>query len=194
MNRTSLIKTLIKRYKYDFYLEIGCAGDATFSAIDLKNKVGVDPKRGGTHRMTSDVFFEQNKEMFDLVFIDGLHEHKQVIKDVENSLQVLNAGGLIVLHDCNPTKEVFQLYPWPKGERCWNGTTWKAAVELRTRPDVDLAVGKFDYGTAVLVPRPNTKQLTISVAPEDLTWQDLETSREEFLRLMTKDELLNWLP
>ena len=54
--------------------------------------------------MTSDEFFSQNKETFDLIFIDGLHIHEQVLKDIDNSLNVLNENGVILLHDCLPAK------------------------------------------------------------------------------------------
>ena len=33
--------------------------------------------------MTSDEFFIQNKNTFDLIFIDGLHIYEQVIKDID---------------------------------------------------------------------------------------------------------------
>jgi predicted O-methyltransferase YrrM len=69
--------------------------------------IGVDPNQGVTLRMTSDEFFAANQFTFDIVFIDGLHD--QVAKDIENSLRVLNPGGIIVMHDCNPTTKISQL-------------------------------------------------------------------------------------
>ena len=43
------------------YLEIGCASNDLFHSVASLQKVGVDPASGGTHRMTSDVFFATNK-------------------------------------------------------------------------------------------------------------------------------------
>ena len=55
------------------YLEIGCADNDLFDAVMAGRKVGVDPLRGGTHRLTSDAFFAgYDGEPFDVVFIDGL--------------------------------------------------------------------------------------------------------------------------
>ena len=61
--------------------------------------------------MTSDEFFEQNKEKFDIVFIDGLHHSEQVYKDILNSLNILNEDGTIICHDMNPTEEFRQIVP-----------------------------------------------------------------------------------
>ena len=61
-----------------------------FQISRLKKRVGVDPVEGGTHKMTSDHFFSINKDNFDIIFIDGLHEYSQVMKDIKNSLKFLN--------------------------------------------------------------------------------------------------------
>ena len=60
--------------------------------------------RGGTIRTTSDEFFKNNKEKFDLIFLDGLHTYHQTIKDINNSLRNLNSNGIIIIHDCLPKK------------------------------------------------------------------------------------------
>jgi predicted O-methyltransferase YrrM len=69
--------------------------------------LGVDPNQGVIHSMTCDEFFATNQFTFDIVFIDGFHHSDQVAK--ENSLRVLNPGGIIVMHDCNPTTKISQL-------------------------------------------------------------------------------------
>jgi hypothetical protein len=43
------------------YLEIRCDLNQVFNKINCKNKVGVDPSRGGTIRDTSNNFFKINK-------------------------------------------------------------------------------------------------------------------------------------
>ena len=89
-NRLKIVQDIINRKKYKSYLEIGCFRDELFKNINCEKKVGVDPYSGGTIRMTSDEFFLQNKFNFDCIFIDGLHIYKQVKKDIENSLHILN--------------------------------------------------------------------------------------------------------
>ena len=80
--RWDLIAYLIKKYNYTNYLEIGCDRDQLFSKVKIQNKIGVDPFSGGTVRKTSDKFFLENNEKFDIVFIDGLHIYSQVKKDI----------------------------------------------------------------------------------------------------------------
>jgi len=60
--RWDLIQFIIKKYNFENYLEIGCDKDQSFSKIEIKNKVGVDPISGGTLRCTSDEFFKDNKD------------------------------------------------------------------------------------------------------------------------------------
>ena len=127
-SRFDIINKIIKKKKFESYLEIGCQSDVNFSKIIIKNKIGVDPQSGGTHRMTSDDFFKQNKSTFDLIFIDGLHVYEQVLKDIENSLKVLNDNGVILIHDCLPAKIWHQTIP--QTHSSWNGDVWKSIVKL----------------------------------------------------------------
>tara|TARA_B100001057_G_scaffold237399_1_gene237775 strand:+ start:1093 stop:1809 length:717 start_codon:yes stop_codon:yes gene_type:complete len=48
---------------------------------------------------TSDIFFKNNKENFDLIYIDGSHEARQVYKDLLNSWNCLNENGMIICDD-----------------------------------------------------------------------------------------------
>jgi hypothetical protein len=50
-------------------------------------------------RMTSDNFFIDNKNKFDLIYIDGNHLCDFVKKDISNSMECLNENGLIILDD-----------------------------------------------------------------------------------------------
>ena len=47
-------------------------------------------------------------KQYDVIFIDGLHLEKQVIKDIGHALQHLNKNGTIVLHDCKPGSKFHQ--------------------------------------------------------------------------------------
>ena len=64
------------------YLEIGCQNDLCFNSIITNNKIGVDPNAGGTIKTTSDDFFNNNEDFYDVIFIDGLHEYDQCRKDI----------------------------------------------------------------------------------------------------------------
>lgn len=192
-NRVDLLQHLAARDSCESYLEIGCNRNKLFNEMQVAEKVGVDPNRGGTHRMTSDEFFRQNERKFDLVFIDGLHHAEQVLKDVENTLRVLTENGVVVLHDCNPASEEAQIVPPVRRGMPWNGDVWKAIVVLRGNPDLDVAVGDFDYGCGVLMPRPNTRPVTVRQGLDELTYADLETHRKEWLRLLPGPDLLEFI-
>ena len=84
IHRKEIINTIIKSKNFKNYLEIGCDQNELFLEVQIKNKIGVDPNDGGTHRITSDVFFKKNKDKFDLIFIDGLHIYSQTLKDINN--------------------------------------------------------------------------------------------------------------
>ena len=78
-------------------------------------------------RMTSDEWFEQylsskghgNNEMLDWIYIDGDHSYEGCLKDLENALQVVRPGGLIIGDD----------YGWPDAK-------WQ-------KPGVTKAVNEF---------------------------------------------------
>ena len=147
------------------YLEIGVFRDQVFNSIPIKieNKIGVDPVMGGTHRMTSDDFFKENKIKFDVIFIDGLHHYDQVQKDLISSLKVLNHGGLILIHDMlpqNPGQE-----KTPQSQASWTGDVWKLAVEL-LESKIDFVIANIDHGVGIVKPKgkmdykPKNEQLT----------------------------------
>jgi hypothetical protein len=76
-NRIALVNLLNADRLNGDYLEIGCQGNNLFDSVPATNKVGVDPVAGGTVRKTSDDFFRENQQKFDVIFIDGLHTYEQ---------------------------------------------------------------------------------------------------------------------
>ena len=56
-------------------------------------------KKFSFFKSTSDKFFENNKEKFDVIYIDGSHEAPQVYKDLSNSWNCLNYNGIIICDD-----------------------------------------------------------------------------------------------
>ena len=82
--------------------------------------------------VTSDDWFNEisNKKIsYDIIFIDGLHESKQVDKDIQNSIKYLSEEGVIVIHDCSPIKYENTLSD--SDEKYWNGDVWKSFVKKR---------------------------------------------------------------
>lgn len=196
MDRTLLLVYLKKRFGYRTYLEIGCQSDANFDRVPFFDKVGVDPVSGGTVRATSDDFFRnlETGRKFDLVFIDGMHEASQVVRDVANALRFLSKRGTIVVHDCRPLFESEAAFPPPPDCAFWNGTVWKAIAYLRTCTEIDVVVCDFDWGLAVVRIAPNSQPLLLTKQYLDLTWADYEANYLEYLRLLPSlQHLHTWL-
>ncbi len=182
VKRTTILNTLVEKYGYRSYLEIGQGHkEDNLQWIDCPIKIGVDPNTNldATFQMTSDDFFAQNKDSFDLIFVDGLHHADQAEKDILNSLKFLNKNGTIVAHDCNPKDESWQTIP--SSVPTWTGDVWKAWVKLRaTRPDLKMYVIDIDFGCGII--RKGTQE-TIHI-PEELTYRLLVENREEYLNLV----------
>ena len=151
--RFEIIQDFIDYNKYNSYLEIGCDKNQSFSNIRISKRIGVDPVEGGTHKMTSDTFFLKNNLNFDIIFIDGLHEYSQVMKDIKNSLKFLNSNGVILLHDCLPRTIWNQVIPRMNSD--WNGDVWKSIVHCRTMENIDTYTLIADRGIGLIFPRKN---------------------------------------
>lgn len=190
MLRTDIINRLIKRINAKKYLEIGVSNGINFSEVDCEYKVGVDPDSNSpaTIHLTSDAFFENNQEKFDVVFIDGLHHSDQVYRDILNSLNVLNENGYIICHDMNPWDENVQLIPFnPQIHTMWTGDCWKAFVQLRReRSDLEMHVVDTDCGCGII----KKGNQDILMGTEELNWENLTKNREEWLNLISVENFL----
>lgn len=103
------------------YLEIGLQNGFTFENVRAAKKVGVDPsplffKIPNTNvkvfKKTSDTFFlDFDSFLFDIAFIDGLHEFKQSWRDIRNATRVMRGSGLIIVDDVIPSDEYSALVP-----------------------------------------------------------------------------------
>lgn len=191
MNQSQFINYLIERYNYKSYLEIGISTGSTFRRVKCENKTGVDPNVDTTFKLTSDDFFSQNKDTFDVIFVDGLHLAEQSLIDVENSLKILKPGGLVIMHDCRPRHEIEQRRKGSSRHGFWTGDVWKAFVQIRKLAHVDAATFDTDWGLGVVVPRPNTAILEYD---GPLDWGVFSQKRNELLRLMDFDGIVKFLP
>ena len=189
-SRIEILQDIIRREKYKNYLEIGCDNNENFSQISIDNKVGVDTLKGGTMRMTSDKFFENNKSTFDLIFLDGLHTYEQTIKDIDNSLKFINEKGVIIIHDCLPKKIWNQIVPRAYGH--WNGDVWKAIVHSRTYDYADTYTCKADHGLGVIFKRKNKDRLNIQKKNfKELKFADYYNNHNKYMNLVNHEELKN---
>ena len=193
--RYDIINTLIKHYNYKTYLEIGTRDGECISKIDIQYKTGVAPlpsKEGEKYtdfKIDSLTFFEkhENKNFgYDIIFIDGSHIGEIVLSDILNSLDHLNEGGTIVMHDCNPQLEIhqrqFSIVP------TWNGTTWKAFANLRcNRKDLQMVVVDTDNGVGI-IQKGEQKPFGDGTFDFNCNWEFLDKHRKNLLNLISVDE------
>lgn len=166
-SRTYIINKLISDNNLYSYLEIGVSNPyVNFLSIKCPHKVSVDPciqceffpaiaieqfKPFITQQMTSDDFFAQNTETFDIAFIDGDHSFEQSLKDLNNALKVIPVGGFVVLHDAMPDE--FDKTQWSNFEKKlpYNGEVWKTTICAIRANQGQLQIGTFPYDFGVTV-------------------------------------------
>jgi hypothetical protein len=183
-NRSSVVNLLMSLGGNGDYLEIGCASNLLFDTVAARRKVGVDPAQGGTLRLTSDAFFAQNSETFDVIFIDGLHVYPQVRRDLVNAMAAVRKGGWIALHDMVPRDWIEEHVPQISTSR-WTGDGWKVAFELMASPDVDFRLVAIDHGVGILRVLSDNPRLTDLEA--DLAPRRFRYFHENFARLPVVD-------
>jgi predicted O-methyltransferase YrrM len=185
MNRIEIINNLIQKNKYKSYLEIGVQGGSCFTQINCDKRVGVDPDKtsAATVHLTSDDYFKESDEKFDIIFIDGLHESPTVIRDIENSLNHLNDGGTIVMHDCLPTSKRMQEIPLEEQNE-WTGDVWKAFLEYRANPELEMCVVNCDWGCGII--RKGTQiPLKFDVLP---TYEEFTQYKMYWMNVISPDQ------
>ena len=167
--RFDVINYLLKNLNRETtYLEIGVRNpEDNYNKILATKKYSVDPgiefkENPVDFKMTSDDFFTklENGDIltrdtrFDIIFIDGLHLAEQVDRDIKNALKFIHEDGFIVLHDCNPPSEWHaretHKYEISPAMQNWNGTTWKAYVKYRNRPDLFTCCIDTDWGIGII--------------------------------------------
>ena len=98
------------------YLELGIYDASNINIISsvVEYTVGVDNSKMFTiegdfifHEKTTDQFFLDNKELFDIIFIDADHQYESVVRDFENALKILNPNGIVLVHDTDPINEQY---------------------------------------------------------------------------------------
>lgn len=188
MNRTEILNKLAQEINAESYLEIGVDDGNNFNSIICENKTSVDPFPiiPVSYKMSSDEFFHVNYQTYDLIFIDGLHHADQVLKDIENSLEVLNPRGRIVCHDTCPKTKKAQEIPYT-GIGDWNGDCWKAIVQLRmSNPNVSVITYDIDHGVTIIEKTPSD---ILGLNKSDLTYENFDKNRKNWLNIMSENVL-----
>lgn len=188
--RTDVINYYLDKIKSPkSYLEIGVGNpENNFNKIvaDIKHGVNIPSKDYQyDYNMTSDGFFEFNKNKYDVIFIDGLHTFKQSYSDFVNSEKCLNNNGIIIMHDCCPITEKNQ------GEvktRTWTGDVWKTFIKLRSeRKDLEMFVIDCDWGVGVI---KKGEQELLKMYDDIYDYKVLDCNRTKMLNLISVEDWL----
>jgi hypothetical protein len=181
-NRFDIIQYLIDSNNFKSYLEIGVRYAAEIDGISLmtikcNKKVGVDIQNpAATYIMSSDKYFQSFNQTFDIIFIDGDHEKNQVHRDILNSLNCLNDGGIIVCHDINPPSERM-LHPG-KCHNAWE--TWALLRQTRS----DLQMHALDVDMIGVICKGSQ---TLYLDDIQYTWNYMDMHRIELLNVIDID-------
>uniref|UniRef100_A0A6C0C3B4 Glycosyltransferase 2-like domain-containing protein n=1 Tax=viral metagenome TaxID=1070528 RepID=A0A6C0C3B4_9ZZZZ len=157
--RCDVLNCVIRERSHTSYLEIGVENGFTFKEISVDNKLGVDPdpiyKGGDIVLKNSDDFFKENNKIFDIIFIDGMHQLEYVHNDFFNAIKCLTQTGSILIDDVLPMNEREQ-YKIPlkhyynngilKYGEPWTGDVWKFIYFLFQHYQFDFSIYNFTKG------------------------------------------------
>jgi len=181
-NHTDLLNFIAKKINAKMFLEIGTFNpDHNFNKIKVEGKISVDPDPNAKAliRMTSDEYFSIFETKYDVIFIDGLHEARQVMRDIENAYRCLkDERSVIVVHDVNPHSESITHVPRDSGE--WCGNVYQAACALKgNKITVDI-----DYGCMVIFNSPFFFDFL------SISWEKFDSERKELLELISVEDFV----
>jgi glycosyltransferase involved in cell wall biosynthesis len=161
--RSQIINQLTN--KDDKYLEIGVEYGECFNEVHFKYKVGVDPDpkfipiNGELIKLTSDEYFLKYNEtnlfqIFDTIFIDGMHQVEYFIKDINNASNILSSNGVIFVDDILPLNYNEQLkvpirHYYENGilkyGENWTGDIWKVIYHILKNYKEYIEIFKYYY-------------------------------------------------
>jgi len=67
--------------------------------FDFNISVCKNSDRITVHKITSDIFFENNNQTYNFIYIDGSHEPDFIKRDMENSFNSLEKNGIMWMDD-----------------------------------------------------------------------------------------------
>src|SRR5260221_1561060 len=96
---------------------------------------------------TTDLKADPNK--IDICLVDGWHTYDLAIRDLTSAYELLEDGGVLVVHDCLPPTESIASPAWIPGP--WSGVAYKAFLDfVLARNDLDYCTVDVDYGCGII--------------------------------------------
>jgi Methyltransferase domain len=207
----SVLQTIHYTLKPNYYLEIGISSGASLAlALENSYAVGVDPKiavifplRAWTklYQSTSDQFFDKYYgDLFDLIFIDGLHTFDAVVKDFCHAEELCSPSTVMLIHDTIP---LFKETSQPPSENedtpsFWTGDVWKLIPALiKGRPDLKIfTIPCLPSGITVIQgfseePKGLSQEIIQEFKSKDFEW--ISPQWESILKVVPNDSKI-WQP
>jgi len=67
--------------------------------FDFNISICKNSDRISINKITSDIFFENNKQTYNFIYIDGCHQPDFIKRDMENSFSILEKNGIMWMDD-----------------------------------------------------------------------------------------------
>jgi len=215
--RHTVVNRLLSLYDRPSYLEVGVCTGETFDSVVAPVKVAVDPNflfdheaperqvEGSTyHPITSDEYFGSvvpEDQVFDVIFLDGLHTFEQTLRDLLNALGHLSPQGVIVIDDVRPSSYLSSLPQRGRArrarkatgdpDRAWSGDVYRLVYFIDTFcQQLSLRTIADNHGQSVVWRRRRegvTERTVADVAA--LPWEETVVA-DRGLRLASFSEIL----
>lgn len=111
MHHSDFIAKIASIYRPNLYLELGLYKGETWKKVSpfCSKMVGVDivdrQLGGEIYIETTDSFFTHFQRKIDMAFIDADHSFESAKRDFINCYNLLNDGGIIIMHDTDPESD-----------------------------------------------------------------------------------------
>jgi glycosyltransferase involved in cell wall biosynthesis len=186
----------------DKYLEIGIEFGATFFNINTDYKIGIDPdpkvENDQIIKINSDNFFFYNKEVFDIIFIDGMHQIEYVVNDINNSIRTISENGKIFIDDIFPNSYEEQLkiptnHYYENGilkyKELWTGDVWKVIyfILIKYKNNIDFKCFFNDnYRGIIMLTLKNSFQIS-DYSIKEINDYDYNIDFQNYINLLLED-------
>lgn len=94
------------------------------------------------HIMLSDELAKKWNKKIDILFVDGCHKYKQVVRDYFNFSEFVRPNGFIFLHDTNPPSKKYMTPNY-----CWDA--YKILDDLKEDRSIEFVTFPYSYGLTV---------------------------------------------
>lgn len=85
---------------------------------------------------------------YDIILVDPFHDYASSYRDLAAAFDLLDAGGMLVVHDCRPPNIAVATPEFIEGE--WCGVTYKAYLDFVFARRLDYSTVDTDYGCGIV--------------------------------------------